>query len=93
MKILKSNPKCEKTEEPRHIEILKIPTGHQWLTPAILATQEADIMRISVQRQPRELVHEILSQKKPITKKKVGGVSQAVGPEFKPQYCTEKKKF
>jgi hypothetical protein len=71
MKILKSNPKCEKTEEPRHIEILKIPTGHQWLTPAILATQEADIMRISVRRQPRELVHEILKKNQSQKKKLV----------------------
>jgi hypothetical protein len=39
-------------------------------TPVILATQEAEIRRIKVQSQPRETVHETLSQKKVITKKK-----------------------
>jgi hypothetical protein len=29
--------------------------------------------------------------KKPITQR-AGGVAQGVGPEFKPQYCQEKKK-
>jgi hypothetical protein len=31
--------------------------------------------------------------KKPITKKRAGGVAQGVGPEFKPQYCKKKKSF
>jgi hypothetical protein len=30
--------------------------------------------------------------KKPITKKRAGGVAQGVGPEFKHQYCKNKKK-
>jgi hypothetical protein len=34
--------------------------------------------------QQRETLYEILSQKKPITKK-AGGADQGVGPEFKPQ--------
>jgi hypothetical protein len=38
-------------------------TGSQWLTPVILATQEAEIRRIKVESQPRQIVHEILSQK------------------------------
>jgi hypothetical protein len=36
--------------------------------PVILATQEAEIRRIAVRNQPRQIVHEILL-KKSITKK------------------------
>jgi hypothetical protein len=44
---------------------------HQWLTPVILATQEAEIRRIIVQSQPSQIVQETLSRKKinKITKK------------------------
>jgi hypothetical protein len=38
------------------------------LTPVILATQEAEIRRIVVRSQPRQIVHETLSQKYPIQK-------------------------
>jgi hypothetical protein len=48
----------------------------------ILATQEAEIRRSSDQSQPRQLVHETLSQKIPITN--MGWWS---GYEFKSQYC------
>jgi hypothetical protein len=37
---------------------------HQWLTPVILATQEAEIRRIEVRSQPGQIVHETLSRKK-----------------------------
>jgi hypothetical protein len=37
--------------------------------PVILATQKAEIRRIAVQSQPRQIVFKILAQKKLITKK------------------------
>jgi hypothetical protein len=57
----------------------------QWLTPIILATQVAEIRRIMVQSQPRQILRETLSQKS-LTQKRAGGVAQGVGPEFKCQY-------
>jgi hypothetical protein len=45
--------------------------------PVILATQEAEIRKITVQSQPKQIVHETLSQKYP-TRNRTGGVSQAV---------------
>jgi hypothetical protein len=38
----------------------------QWLTPIIPTTQEADIRRITVLGQPRQIVHQILSRKNPL---------------------------
>jgi hypothetical protein len=61
-----------------------------YLIDHMLATQEAERRRIAVQSQPGQIVHETLSQKKPITKR-AGGVAQGVGPEFKPQYCKKQK--
>jgi hypothetical protein len=43
------------------------------------------IRRITVQSQPRQIVHKTLSQKHP-SQKKAGGVAQGVNPEFNPQY-------
>jgi hypothetical protein len=43
--------------------------GHWWLTLVILATQQAEIRRIMVRSQPRQIIRETLSQKIPITKK------------------------
>jgi hypothetical protein len=52
-----------------------------------LATQEAEIRRIAVQSQPRQIVHKTLSKKKTLhTKRRAGGMAQGVGPEIKLQY-------
>jgi hypothetical protein len=57
----------------------------------ILTTQEAEIRRITVQSQPRQIVHEFLSRK--YLTRSVDGVAQGVGPDtFKPWYCKRKKK-
>jgi hypothetical protein len=53
--------------------------------PIFLATQEADIRRIAVRNQPRQIVRETLSRKNP-SQKRAGGVAQGIDPEFKPQY-------
>jgi metal-dependent hydrolase (beta-lactamase superfamily II) len=42
---------------------------HWWLTPIILATQEAEIRKIAVQSQPRP------KKKKNLSQKRAGGVS------------------
>jgi hypothetical protein len=38
-------------------------TGHPWLMPVILASQKAEIRKISVQSKPEQIVCEALSQK------------------------------
>jgi hypothetical protein len=58
--------------------------------PVILATQEAEIRRIMVQSQHGLIVQENLSRKNP-SQKRAGGVTQGIGPEFKPQYYKKKK--
>jgi hypothetical protein len=71
-------------------DLNKIKGQHQWLMPVILATQEAEIRRIVVWSQPRQIVCETLYWKNP-SQKRAGGVAQGVSPEFKPQ-CHKKKK-
>jgi hypothetical protein len=44
--------------------------GCRWLTPIILATQEAEIRRMEAQSQPGQIVHETLSPKKNPSQKK-----------------------
>jgi hypothetical protein len=55
------------------------------LTPVILAVQEAEIRRIVVESQPRQIVCKTLFWKTHHAQKWAGGVAQGVGPEFKPQ--------
>jgi hypothetical protein len=71
-------------------DALKSEDRRQWLIPVILATQEAEIRRIEVQSQLRQLVLETLSQRNPL-QKRADGVTQGVGPGFKPQCCKKKK--
>jgi hypothetical protein len=52
--------------------------------PVILATQEAEIRRLKVHSQPRQIVHETLPQN--MSQKRSGRVAQGEDPEFKPQY-------
>jgi hypothetical protein len=40
-----------------------VTVGCRWLTPILLATQEAEIRKINVGSQPRQIVHENLSGK------------------------------
>jgi hypothetical protein len=63
---------------------------HCWLTTVVLASQEADIRRITVLGQPGQTVHETLSLKK-TSEKRAGGVAQGAGPKFKPSFQQKKK--
>jgi hypothetical protein len=60
--------------------------------PIILAAQEAEIRRITVQNQPRKTVCETLSQKKSPTQKRAGGVAQGVAQSSSPSTKKNKKK-
>jgi hypothetical protein len=57
----------------------------------ILAIQEAEIRRITVRSQARQTVPRDPTLKKTFTKKGWWSDS-SVGPEFKPQYHTQKRK-
>jgi hypothetical protein len=86
-------PKAKKASSfrPMCTASLKAQARCQWLMPVILAIQEAEIKRIMVQSQPRQIIHETLSQKTS-HKYRAGGVAQGEGHEFKPQYHQKKKK-
>jgi hypothetical protein len=60
---------------------------------AILATQEAEIMRISVRSQPWQIVHTRPYLKKKPSQNRADGVVQGVSPKFKNQYHKKKKKI
>jgi hypothetical protein len=49
--------------------------------PVILATLEAEIMKILVRSQPGKIVHKLLSRKNPL-QKRAGVVAQRVDLEF-----------
>jgi hypothetical protein len=55
------------------------------MTSVILAIQEANIRRIMVQSQSRQIVHETLAQKY-LSQNNAGRVAQGEGLKFKPQY-------
>jgi hypothetical protein len=59
---------------------LNIAAGRRWLTPVILATQEAEIRKITIRSQPGQIVLEILSGKPP-HRSRAGGVAQGEDPE------------
>jgi hypothetical protein len=60
--------------------------------PVILATQEADIRRITVQSHPGHNSLRTLSRKTHQKIRGTGGVAQGIGPEFKTPYGKKKKK-
>jgi hypothetical protein len=68
---------------------------HQWLTPVIPATQEAEIRRITVRSQSGQISPKTISRK--TLSQKMGLVEwlkvKGEGPDFKPQYLKKKKKI
>jgi hypothetical protein len=64
----KKNHKAEnetnKISNAQNVLKIKSVSGHGWLIPVIPATQQAEIRRITVQRDPGQTVQETLSPKK-----------------------------
>jgi hypothetical protein len=67
--------KAEKGTKKETCKNINKYAGHLWLTPVILATQEAEIRRIAVQSQPRQIPY--LKKKKKPSQKRAGGVAQS----------------
>jgi hypothetical protein len=64
-----------------------------WLTPVILATQEAEIWRITVRSQPRQIVHlDLISKKKPSQKMGVVEWFKVLALSSNPSTTKKKKK-
>jgi hypothetical protein len=62
-----------------------------WLTPVILATQEAEIRRIVwFKASPGKQFCETLDRKNP-SQEGVDGMTQSIDFEFKYQYCKKKR--
>jgi hypothetical protein len=71
--LIKIKRKCrEVTSTPTRAEkdFYQEPNGARprWLMPVILSSQEAEIRRIAIKSQPRQIVYETLSQKTHHTK-------------------------
>jgi hypothetical protein len=72
---------------------------HWWLTPVILATKEAQIRRIIIRSQPRQIVRGALSRKYPSQKRVEWLKVQALSSNFStakqppPQKKTAKEKM
>jgi hypothetical protein len=72
MKAIMSLHYCEDKGNTLHKTLIL--ARRQWLTPVNITIQNAEIMRIEVQGQPRQIVCETLSWKYP-TQKRAGGVA------------------
>jgi hypothetical protein len=59
-KIIKIRFSISEIETKKYMQRIN-KAGSQWLMPAILATQEAEIRRVVVQSQSQQIVQEILS--------------------------------
>jgi hypothetical protein len=82
-----SQPQVKKQNNNNNNKKKQDKACHWWLTPVILATQEAEI---KVRSQSGQIVRETLSQKN-LLQKRAGGLAQSVGLEFNP-WCQKKKK-